>query len=41
MSWLEKVADFTVENWQWVQGAMAFVSLVLSYLVMRGTRQPE
>lgn len=41
MSWLEKVADFTVENWQWVQGAVAFVSLVLSYLVMRGTRQPD
>ncbi len=41
MAWLEKAADFTVENWQWIQGGAAFVSLLLSYLVMRGTRQPE
>lgn len=41
MAWLEKAADFTVENWQWIQGGMALASLLLSYLVMRGTRQPE
>lgn len=41
MGWLEKALDFTVENWKWIQGGVAFVSLVLSYLVMRGTRQPE
>ena len=41
LGWLEKAADFTAENWQWIQGGAAFVSLVLSYLVMRGTRQPE
>jgi len=41
MGWLEKALDFTVENWKWIQGGAAFVALVLSYLVMRGTRQPE
>lgn len=41
LGWLEKAAEFTAENWQWIQGGAAFVSLVLSYLVMRGTRQPE
>lgn len=41
IGWLEKAADFTVENWQWIQGGAALVSLLLSYLVMRGTRQPE
>lgn len=41
LGWLEKAADFTAKNWQWIQGGLAFASLVLSYLVMRGTRQPE
>lgn len=41
LTWLEKAADFIAKNWQTIQGVTAGVALVLSYLVMRGTRQPE
>lgn len=41
LAWLEKAAEFIATNWQWIQGGTAFVCLVLSFFVMRGTRQPE
>lgn len=41
ISWLQKVAKFVGENWQTIQGVAGGVTLVLGYLVMRGTRQPE
>ncbi len=41
IDWDDKIGRFIEENWQWVQGGVALVSLVLSYLVMRGTRQPD
>ncbi|MBR4068355.1 MAG: hypothetical protein IKK08_06995 [Clostridia bacterium] len=41
ISWLQKAAKFVGENWQTIQGVAGGVTLVLGYLVMRGTRQPE
>lgn len=41
ITWLEKAAAFVAKHWQTIQGATAAVALVLSYLVMRGTKQPE
>ncbi len=41
LAWLDKAGEFIADNWQWIQGGTAFVCLVLSFFVMRGTRQPE
>ena len=41
VSWMQKAAKFVGENWQTIQGVAGGVTLVLGYLVMRGTRQPE
>lgn len=40
MQWLARVAQFVVEQWQWIQLGAAAVSLPLSYLCMRTTPQP-
>lgn len=40
MQWLSQAAEFVVKQWQWVQLGIAAVSLPLSYLCMRRTKQP-
>ncbi|MBE5800981.1 MAG: hypothetical protein E7319_01700 [Clostridiales bacterium] len=39
--WVDEAGSFIGSNWQWIQGALAFVAMLLSYRCMRGTRQPE
>ncbi len=41
LAWFEKAGAWIGKNWAYVQGGAAVASLLLSYLVMRGTRQPE
>lgn len=38
--WLQQAAQFIADQWQWIQLGAALVSLPLSYLCMRGTKQP-
>lgn len=40
MDWLAKAIDFLVEQWPTIQLILAVAALPLSYLCMRGTKQP-
>ncbi|MDD3335623.1 MAG: hypothetical protein PHI98_08890 [Eubacteriales bacterium] len=40
LGWLQNAANFFINNWQWIQGVAALVSLPLSWLCMRSTPQP-
>lgn len=41
IAWLEKAGEFVSNNWQAIQGGTAVAALLFSYLIMRGTKQPE